>query len=99
MFTTALVVCWDEVPAKEKEDWLTCAGAALEAAGVVVVDRVGHISKEGSIACCDAEGKHDVLPLLKSDKLYIERANISVSVDEDAVGNVNRDESEGRKDA
>ena len=53
---------------------LAGARAAITTAGGVVVDRIGYVSKEGSIVCRDREGRHDVLPLLKGDTLYVVRA-------------------------
>lgn len=81
LFTTALVVCWDEVPAKEKGDWLARARAALEAAGIVVADEVVEVRAhpEESIAVpIVGEGcPRPQVMLLRDDKLYIERATVT----------------------
>ena len=57
-----------------EEKLLAMARAAITAAGGVVADGVGYVSKEGSLGCRDREGRHDVLPLLRGDILYIVRA-------------------------
>lgn len=39
-FSAALVICWDETPEKERQQWCGVARRTLEAAGIVVADKV-----------------------------------------------------------
>ena len=59
----------------ERRGWfIDRALAALTAMHIEVADEVGRVREGGNLACRDGEGRHDVLPLLKGDTLYIVRA-------------------------